>query len=821
MNTKDFAKLYIKQGFAVIPNKPATKLPAIENWQTTIITEDNIDKYFKKHSNIAIVLKNGLIDIDVDNAIAAKYAAEFLPSTELITKRGKNRHYVYKCTDELHTIQYNVLQENIIELKAGEAKCTVTMPPSIHQTQIPYEFIKHGTPFIVEKKDIIQALKKIVLGYILEKIWAPGIRQKLTLATTAILLRAGWGEEETKKFMRTIIFELEEMNINERKIRELAVQKTIEKYANGEVISGYKMLKEVATKEIYQAIWKLISADNATNSNIIAREDGLYYIKKSATKEKPPQFQKISNFILKPCRAIFVPGEGEYIDAIVDTKLNKTKNVRFSPSSFRSSNFFKGALENQSRRDISFFGTDVQVQEIKDYMNQFEIKDIDGTNIAGFTKDNTFVTEHGELSIDGDSDKIVFVNEVNSNCNLQTTPRMDENSKIKLRQLIDTFNDKSVVESSLGWLIACFFKDWIIEEHKQFPILFFTGASGSGKSFTTERILMPIWAINEKGKSTGGQTKFTFMKDCSLSNCIPVHYEEFKPKKLLKTTAHAVSELIRNSYDNVSATRGRKDLSYTTFKYSSPLIFCAEVELNETAHTERIIPIFISKMQSKYYTQEFAKVAELDLAGLGREILEYRLRSRKSNILEKFKSILESPELVEELKDRPRYNAAVAIFGIHVLSEVLERKFDHSTIITNMQALVYENSCSKYSKSEVSKMLEAMCLMSARNTETEELYYSEGLKENIHYQLTNNNCFLKLDLKNCHTFFQKWASTYSYEGDVLDYKAFKRQLSQEEYFVEEKLLKINKRALRGVIIDLKVAEKKGLELQDPWLIVNN
>ena len=83
---------YINHGFAPIPIEFQTKRPINPDWPKLSISEVNIGDYFNGNpANIGILMgkpSGGLVDIDIDNTDALKFADWFLPETNCVFGRA-------------------------------------------------------------------------------------------------------------------------------------------------------------------------------------------------------------------------------------------------------------------------------------------------------------------------------------------------------------------------------------------------------------------------------------------------------------------------------------------------------------------------------------------------------------------------------------------------------------------------------------------------------------------------------------------------------------------------------------------------------------
>jgi hypothetical protein len=120
---------YIHHGFAPIPIKYKSKQPVNKGWPDLRISKDDINEYFNGNNiNIGILTgqpSHGLVDIDIDDTDALRFAPWFLPETKCVFGRvSKPRsHWVYRVPEPRNHGKFGN-EEIIVEVR-GNGHCTV------------------------------------------------------------------------------------------------------------------------------------------------------------------------------------------------------------------------------------------------------------------------------------------------------------------------------------------------------------------------------------------------------------------------------------------------------------------------------------------------------------------------------------------------------------------------------------------------------------------------------------------------------------------------------------------------------------------------
>jgi len=160
MNTYEYAKLYLSKNLSIIPLKPRSKKPAIEEWkpfQERRPTEKEIEEWFKDtNNNIGIIcgsVSDNLTVIDFDNmeihdkwyeVIDKKYPdiRDVVLNTWNV-KTGRGRHIYFRINEDKNKFKDRFRNKPKliagVDIK-GEGGYVVA-PPSIHPSGKRYDFL--------------------------------------------------------------------------------------------------------------------------------------------------------------------------------------------------------------------------------------------------------------------------------------------------------------------------------------------------------------------------------------------------------------------------------------------------------------------------------------------------------------------------------------------------------------------------------------------------------------------------------------------------------------------------------------------------------
>src|SRR5215207_740315 len=96
----DVARQYTARGWSVIPIPSGTKRPILARWQALRLAASDLQRHFPADENVGVLLgepSGGLVDVDLDHALAVELAPQYLPATAAIFGRASkpSSHWLY------------------------------------------------------------------------------------------------------------------------------------------------------------------------------------------------------------------------------------------------------------------------------------------------------------------------------------------------------------------------------------------------------------------------------------------------------------------------------------------------------------------------------------------------------------------------------------------------------------------------------------------------------------------------------------------------------------------------------------------------------
>jgi hypothetical protein len=269
----DIALGYIKRGWSPIPLPDRSKKPpdGDTGWPLLRLDAKTAPQYFNGGlQNIGVLTgaaSGGLVDIDLDDALAVRLAPAFLPATEAIfgRKGNSNSHYLYTVTDGAGPrITFKDSDEKMLVEYRGDGTQTV-FPGSRHKdTGESVEWIKDGRPARILRAELLRAVGGLAAATLIAKRWHEKTRDELCSRVVGAMLRAGAPQEKVEEFITAIGQTVgdEELRDRVKKVRRCAA---ILKAGGNDArkVYGWPKLEEFTDRETVRLFrtWLGLAAD--------------------------------------------------------------------------------------------------------------------------------------------------------------------------------------------------------------------------------------------------------------------------------------------------------------------------------------------------------------------------------------------------------------------------------------------------------------------------------------------------------------------------------------------------------------------------------
>ncbi|MCY7344975.1 MAG: bifunctional DNA primase/polymerase [Pyrinomonadaceae bacterium] len=477
MTPLETAKEYQRRGWQPIPIAHRSKNPNFQNWQNFQTTEADLSKHFNGAAqNIGVLLgskSGGLTDIDLDTPEAVKIADYFLPITQSeFGRAGMPRSHRLYISDFKKTEQFEYV-EMVVEIRSTGVQ--TVFPGSTHESGESIKWHTDGEPIQVDAQTLRRSVARLAVACIISKFWRVGIRNKLTLALSGVLLRNGFDVSETENFIRAVGAAANDEEISDRL---KAIDATARKLESGGNVYGFPKLAELTDKKLVEKICKWLEIEHRQTGEPVHQTDAA----------KPFKAEKVSQANQILCLAedieLFHTSDGEPFASIEVG--GHIENHRVNSKSFR---------DFLSYQYYQADGKSPSSQALQDVINSLSGKaKFEGKTQEVFIRLAAF-NEKIYLDLCNDLWQIVeigaggwrVIEATDAPVRFKRTKAMlalpipTENGDIgKLKSFLNV--DDENLTLILAWLVNCFRPDF------PFPVLILSGEQGAAKS-TASKVL--------------------------------------------------------------------------------------------------------------------------------------------------------------------------------------------------------------------------------------------------------------------------------------------------------------------------------------------
>ena len=381
------------------------------------------------------------------------------------------------------------------------------------------------------------------------------------------------------------------------------------------------------------------SAVKPKQEAIIFEQDGRYYL------QRGKNIKQLTNFVMRGVEMVNAIDETQMIcDFITDE--GETFRLTLLSEDFCDLGRFKKVL-TKTTIALSYFGTSGDLEVLKQFAHRLEWTRKQGVKIMGIHDHEnhmTFVSTSGAVrGRNKRVDSIVQLdNHRNINSDILSKPFLKTSEQLRfLGEIMLSYNEYAKTVSILAWTAGCFIKYHLKKSEAKYPHMFFTGITGSGKSTTLERFVMPIFSC--LSILAASQAKpFGLMKQSCSSNIVPQFINEFKPSTLDPRVLNALINHFRDSYDKHEGIRGDVTLKLNTYELLAPILVAGEQTPGESAIRERTIELLFSRNDienadntpNMKYKDAFDMICESKslLESFGRTLLDVALRTTPKEV---------------------------------------------------------------------------------------------------------------------------------------------------------------------------------------------
>lgn len=241
---------FFKQNMRLTPLLHKSKLPLLEKWNTTTISIGEFQAYgpFPEMHNIGLLTgkqSDGIIDIDLDHALAGSFGRLLLPETDMIFGRNSKpaSHYLYKVRGSGRTRQFkHPAGGGMLAEVRGDGSQTM-FPGSIHPSgeDVRFEDGLDREPGTATYDELLTSVSRVAACCVVAEQWKEGSRHSLSLAFAGVCATSGVPEAECARMVLAIC---DTCSDDETEDRIACVRTTYDQMEAGGAVAAIRALIE-------------------------------------------------------------------------------------------------------------------------------------------------------------------------------------------------------------------------------------------------------------------------------------------------------------------------------------------------------------------------------------------------------------------------------------------------------------------------------------------------------------------------------------------------------------------------------------------------
>jgi len=372
---------------------------------------------------------------------------------------------------------------------------------------------------------------------------------------------------------------------------------------------------------------------------------------------------------------------------------------------------------------------------------------------------------------------------------IQTPVANDTELEVAITSLCQ-INEPVAVALTMGWMVACHYRQHIQFEEPQFPLLNLNGNAGSGK--TSMAVLMCMLNGIDYGKvpymNVEVGTMWPLIRYITSTTTIPRLVEEVNPLTCGNNYARVVG-LFKASWNKAPVSRGMlrdREMSVNDDRVQAPIVFTSEQTSTSPAIRDRTVEVTLkgkTRTNPKYKEHyQKAMARRQSLLGLAKALLTVSMHTHPKKLMEIFRS--KDKLIKEQIADRPRWSYQTCLTGLHMLAHTM-REFKikgveeveklEAALVAYLGGVVVDESRSK-SASEVGKVLEVLNTLADDTAEPR-----DALVAGKHYWLQGDSLYLVA--QSCHPNYLRYMRSIGEPAVIRQLDQLTRLLSGEVYHV--------------------------------------
>ena len=376
--------------------------------------------------------------------------------------------------------------------------------------------------------------------------------------------------------------------------------------------------EEKKRRESQRAQLRVVGDGDAAERIPSLVEDGCGYVKQIITETGGVEEKVLSNFILEIKERLTLATGEEVLVINLQVNGRYVKTMELQCNAFLT---YKDLLKHLQTTETVWLGSDWDVQLLRAHLLKKDVTRCRGVEMIGRHGDH-IVLPGMVLSKNGivENPSLKLVDSYNHNLIQSLKPKWPTQKEHMetaraVYKYLPRVNEPHIAGAIIAWTFALPWCDLIRKTpgFGGFPHLVIWGEAGCGKTETGKLIWRLCGVPPSFDPYALPKTRFTRLRNYSITNLIPVFLDEYRPGAWHASEAPRIHEELRNVYNHAQDERGTSSLGAKQYPMASPVIVCGEDRPRDTAALEeRIISLAPSKDviegERTKYGQECQKV---------------------------------------------------------------------------------------------------------------------------------------------------------------------------------------------------------------------
>lgn len=573
------------------------------------------------------------------------------------------------------------------------------------------------------------------------------------------------------------------------------------------VASASKISKKTIRSGIEKAFrdTKRKQADDVISTDLTVRDNCYYKIKIS---DGLPTEVAISNFVVRPSKVLEQDGDTIRVLTLVNNRGRSTQNVFFSAEELTIPLKFAGKCMNSG--DFLFKGSSEDLQSISELIFSKELQPVKAPSMVGRMDDGRWIFKNfgiertGEIVetneegiIDfGDTrylPKSLFADsEGDSNLDIPDLPnQMPEVSEDAVRRFLHELRTSFGTEgvyTGLGWLIAGINSHLVFEKYRMFPYLMSIGKRASGKSTYAGIIYELLGFGQHKISSIDSPTQVGMLRTLKYMSNLPVVYDDYRNTNKIKYK----DNLLLDIYNRHGGNKGTLQANVVRQEKIRGFVMLSgeDVPSNNALRT-RCVELHISANQGERSLEKLHTLQGM-VPHMQRHMLsmiqKYQSTEAQTELMHTIHTL--STRLETEVSDQ-RYATNAAIFAGafihafgHILSEGEIDRYLEYVINTSRQ----DKQDSDEEHGEILFFKDVVDMV------------SKGLLDKSLVCIKDGEMLIRM--RPVHKEWSRYLKATGTDGDVLGEYTLRKYFSKENFYTDERRIRITSGQYRFSTIDL-------------------